>query len=148
MKAIIQRVTEAYVEVDRKKTGAIKEGILVFLGIATNDTEKDVKWLAKKITDLRIFNNDKNIMDLSVKQINKDILVVSQFTIMGNAKKGNRPSYIKAASPNISKPLYDLFLKELSALMNKKILSGIFRADMKVFLINDGPVTIILDSKE
>ena len=147
MRAVIQRVSEARVVVEEETVGEIGPGLLILLGIHENDNKDDVKYLVQKITSLRIFNDKEGKMNLSVLEIDGGILVISQFTLYAQTKKGNRPSYITAARPEQAIPLYDLFNQSLSDVMNKKVEKGIFGADMKVQLINDGPVTIILDSQ-
>jgi len=148
MRAVIQRVSEASVTVDNKLVSSIKNGLLVLLGIGNDDDTSDIQWLSKKIANLRIFNDEQNIMNKSIVDINGEIIVVSQFTLMASTKKGNRPSYIKAAKPEFAIPLYEQFVSELEKDLNKKVGTGIFGADMKVELLNDGPVSIIIDSKE
>ena len=147
MKAVVQRVKNASIKVGDVVTGKIKKGILVYIGFSKDDTVKDVLWALNKIPNLRIFNDEYDKMNLSVLQLNYDILVVSQFTLLGNCKKGFRPSFDKAAKPNYAKELYNLFVNELTKL-EINIQTGIFQSNMDVFYINDGPVTIILDSKE
>lgn len=147
MKAVIQRVTHASVEVDQKIISSIKNGLLVLLGIGIEDTIEDIKWLSNKISNLRIFEDEKEIMNHSIKDTNGDAIVVSQFTLMANTKKGNRPSYIQAAKPDVSVPLYEQFVQQLENDIGKKVGTGIFGADMKIDLRNDGPVTIIIDTK-
>lgn len=147
MRILIQRVKEASVTIEGKINSSIEKGLLIFVGICEEDTEDDIQWLVKKATNLRIFDDEKGVMNLSVMDTKGEILAVSQFTLMASTKKGNRPSYIKAAAPEISIPLYESFCKELSEAMNKPIKTGVFGADMKVGLINDGPVTIFIDSK-
>ncbi len=148
MKAVLQRVTSASVVVDGQEVAAIGGGLLVLLGIEEADTQEDIDWLAVKIINLRIFNDSDNIMNLSVKDVDGEVLTVSQFTLHASTKKGNRPSYIKAAKPEISIPLYENFIRTFERLFGKKIQTGRFGADMKVSLLNDGPVTIIIDTKE
>jgi D-tyrosyl-tRNA(Tyr) deacylase len=147
MRVVIQRVLEASVVVDEKVVGAIKNGLLVLLGIEDADTEDDIKWLSNKIIGLRLFDDPDGVMNLSVKDIGGDILLVSQFTLMASTKKGNRPSYIKASKPPIAVPLYEQMIVNLSTELGKAVQTGIFGADMKVNLINNGPVTITIDSK-
>lgn len=147
MKAVIQRVTHASVEVDQKIISSIKNGLLILLGIGIEDTIEDIKWLSNKISNLRIFEDEKEIMNHSIKDTNGDAIVVSQFTLMANTKKGNRPSYIQAAKPDVSIPLYEQFVQQLENDIGKKVGTGIFGADMKIDLRNDGPVTIIIDTK-
>lgn len=148
MRAVIQRVSEASVTINNNVKSLIKTGLLVLLGIEENDNDKDIEWLIKKITQMRIFSDEDGKMNLSVQDINGDILVISQFTLYASTKKGNRPSFIQAAKPALAIPLYETFLTQLKIQLNKEIYSGEFGADMKVTLVNDGPVTIILDSKK
>ncbi len=147
MRVVIQRVLEASVVVDEKVVGAINNGLLVLLGIEDADTEEDIHWLSNKIVGLRLFDDQDGVMNLSVKDIGGDILLISQFTLMASTKKGNRPSYIKASKPPIAVPLYELMIATLSNDLGKAVQTGIFGADMKVSLINNGPVTITIDSK-
>ena len=147
MKAVIQRVTSAAVHVDNKVIAQIEHGLLVLIGIETADNADDIVWLTSKIANLRIFNDENHVMNLSLKDVNGDVIVVSQFTLHAATKKGNRPSYIKAAKPEIAVPLYESFVSQLEIETSKKVQTGIFGADMKVSLINDGPVTIVIDSK-
>lgn len=147
MRAVIQRVSEARVVVDEKTVGEIDAGLLILLGIHENDGEEDVKYLVQKIPALRIFNDPEGKMNLSVLDVGGGLLVISQFTLFAQTKKGNRPSYITAARPEHAIPLYELFNQGLTDAINKKVEKGIFGANMKVQLINDGPVTIILDSQ-
>jgi D-tyrosyl-tRNA(Tyr) deacylase len=147
MRVVIQRVLEASVVVDEKVVGSIKNGLLVLLGIEDADTEEDLHWLSNKIVGLRLFDDQDGVMNLSVKDIGGDILLISQFTLMASTKKGNRPSYIKASKPPIAVPLYELMIATLSNDLGKAVQTGIFGADMKVSLINNGPVTITIDSK-
>jgi D-aminoacyl-tRNA deacylase len=147
MKAVIQRVTKASVTVEGKTNGQIENGLLVFLGIEDADTDEDVEWLSGKIADLRIFNDEKGVMNISVKDIGGNILLISQFTLHASTKKGNRPSYIKASKPTIAIPLYEKMVRQLSIDLGREIQTGIFGADMKVELLNDGPVTIVIDTK-
>ncbi|HNQ66856.1 MAG TPA: D-aminoacyl-tRNA deacylase [Bacteroidales bacterium] len=147
MIALIQRVSESTVKVDNQIISTINKGILILLGITHNDSYDDVSWLCNKIINLRIFDDNDGVMNKSCLEMNFDILTISQFTLHARTKKGNRPSYIDAAKPEQAIPLYNSFIKELDNLMNKKTYSGIFGADMKVSLCNDGPVTIIIDSK-
>jgi len=146
MKAVIQRVSRASVTVDGKIISSIDNGLLVLLGIGNEDGTIDIEWLTKKILNLRIFNDSNSIMNTSVMDNDGDIIVVSQFTLMASTKKGSRPSYIKAAKPEIAVPLYNQFISHLEKEFTKKIGTGIFGADMKIELLNDGPVTILLDS--
>ena len=147
MRVVIQRVLEAQVKVEDAVAGAISRGLLVLAGFEENDSNEDLDWMAGKICQLRIFNDDKGLMNLSVSDISGEILLVSQFTLHAQTKKGNRPSFIRAAKPDIAVTLYENFILTLGALVKTKIQTGIFGADMKVCLINDGPVTIIIDSK-
>ena len=148
MRAVIQRVTKANVTINGKIHSRIGNGLLVLLGIEDADTTEDIEWLSTKIVNLRVFNDYNEIMNISVKDINGDILVVSQFTLHASTKKGNRPSYIRAGKPEIAIPLYEKFLQQLSNDFGKEVKAGIFAADMKVELVNDGPVTIIIDTKD
>jgi D-tyrosyl-tRNA(Tyr) deacylase len=147
MRAVIQRVSEASVNIEGKMYSDIRNGLLVLLGIEMADTHEDITWLANKITGLRIFNDAVGVMNLSLGEVNGELLVISQFTLHANTKKGNRPSYIKAAKPDIAIPLYEEFVKLISLNTGSKVKTGIFGADMKVALVNDGPVTIIIDTK-
>ncbi|WP_228852458.1 D-aminoacyl-tRNA deacylase [Aegicerativicinus sediminis] len=148
MKVVIQRVTEAKITIDSIETKEIGPGLVVLLGIVDDDGKEDIEWLINKIVNLRIFNDGDGIMNRSVTDIGGEILLVSQFTLHASTKKGHRPSYIKAAKPDIAVPLYNQFLDELKASFSGNIETGKFGADMQVFLINDGPVTIIIDSKD
>ena len=147
MKVIIQRVTQASVTIENNIVAQIQNGLLILLGIEDLDTQEDINWLVGKIINLRIFGDENHVMNLSVKDIDGDIIVVSQFTLHASTKKGNRPSYIKAAKPEIAIPLYKKFIFLLEKEFGKKVQTGEFGADMKVALTNDGPVTIIIDSK-
>ena len=147
MRAVIQRVTRASVTIVGKVHGQIADGLLVLVGIEDADTAEDIKWLSNKIINLRIFNDRDGVMNVSVKDKEGDILLISQFTLHASTKKGNRPSYIKASKPEIAIPLYEKMIEQLSSDLGKKIYTGIFGADMKVELLNDGPVTIIIDTK-
>ncbi|MBL0736679.1 D-tyrosyl-tRNA(Tyr) deacylase [Flavobacterium sp. GN10] len=147
MKVVIQRVSEASVTVDNKKTADIKKGLLVLVGIEDADTQEDIDWLAGKIIKMRIFGDENDVMNCSVQDIDGDIIVVSQFTLHASTKKGNRPSYIKAAKPDFAIPTYENFVQAIEKELDKKVQTGIFGADMKVSLLNDGPVTIVMDSK-
>lgn len=147
MKVVIQRVFQASVTIDSQVVAEIKQGLLVLVGIEDLDNQEDIIWLTSKIINLRIFADENEVMNLSVKDINGDIIVVSQFTLHASTKKGNRPSYIKASKPEIAIPLYENFVKQMEAELGKKVQTGVFGADMKVSLVNDGPVTIIIDSK-
>ncbi len=147
MRVVIQRVTNASVTINKKKVANINTGLLVLLGIVEGDDKNDIDWLVNKILNLRIFPDDNGIMNRSILQIEGEAIVVSQFTLHASTKKGNRPSYIKAARPEIAIPLYEIFVAELNALIKTDVQTGQFGADMKVELCNDGPVTIIIDSK-
>ena len=147
MRILIQRVAKASVTVEGELTGAIEMGLLVFAGIEDADTIEDIKWLSNKIVNLRIFNDENKVPNISIKDIGGEILLVSQFTLHAETKKGNRPSYIKAAKPAIAIPLYEKLIDQLESDLGKKIATGIFGGDMKVELINDGPITIWIDSK-
>ena len=147
MRVVIQRVLEASVVVDEKVVGTIGNGLLVLLGIEDADNLEDITWLSNKITGLRLFDDTEGVMNLSVKDIGGDILLISQFTLLASTKKGNRPSYIKASKPPIAMPLYEQMILALSNDLGKPLQTGIFGADMKVSLINNGPVTITIDSK-
>ena len=147
MKAVIQRVSQASVTIENKIVAKINQGLLILIGIEEADNQEDIKWLTTKIANLRIFADENEVMNLSVKDINGDIIVVSQFTLHAATKKGNRPSYIKAAKPEIAIPLYEKFVSQMENEVGKKIHTGQFGADMKVALLNDGPVTIIIDTK-
>ena len=148
MRIVMQRVLKASVSIEGKVKSKIKGGLLILLGIESEDGQEDILWLCKKITNLRIFSDEAGIMNLSVKETEGEILLISQFTLHASTKKGNRPSYIKAAKPDIAIPIYEIFLKQLELVSGTKIEKGIFGADMKVELLNDGPVTIIIDSKQ
>lgn len=147
MKVVIQRVSKASVTINQKKVADIQQGLLVLVGIIAEDSQEDIEYLAKKIVNLRIFNDENELMNLSLKEVNGDLILVSQFTLHAATKKGNRPSYIKAAKPEIAIPLYENFIISLENELVKKIQTGKFGADMKVELLNDGPVTIVIDSK-
>ena len=147
MRVVIQRVTEAAVRVNNEITGAIENGLLVLIGIEDADTEEDIIWLSNKIVNIRIFNDENDVMNRSVLDIYGGILLVSQFTLHASTKKGNRPSYIKASKPDFAIPMYEKMIRQLEADLRKPIATGIFGADMKVSLLNDGPVTIVIDSK-
>jgi D-aminoacyl-tRNA deacylase len=148
MRAVIQRVSEASVRIDNLVAGKIGPGLLVFLGIEEQDSLEDIGWLSGKIARLRIFNDAEDVMNLSVKETNGEILVISQFTLHASTKKGNRPSYIKAAKPEIAIPLYNKFLEQLTFEFGKPIQTGQFGAMMEISLVNDGPVTILIDTKQ
>lgn len=147
MKAVIQRVSHASVAIEDKKVASIGKGLLVLLGIVDDDSTKDIQWLSNKIVQLRIFSDAQDVMNRSLKDIEGELIVVSQFTLHALTKKGNRPSYIKAAKPEHAITLYETFIKQMEMDLGKKVQSGIFGADMKVELLNDGPVTIIIDTK-
>jgi D-tyrosyl-tRNA(Tyr) deacylase len=147
MRAVIQRVSTASVTVDNIVTGAIQKGLLVLVGIEDADNQEDLQWLSSKIVNLRIFNDENDVMNVSVKDDGGDILLISQFTLHAATKKGNRPSYIKASKPDIAIPLYEQLIVQLQQDLGKPIYTGIFGADMKVSLSNDGPVTIVIDTK-
>ena len=147
MRAVIQRVTYASVTIDGKLHSRVEKGLLVLLGIEDADGAEDIEWLSSKIINLRVFNDENGVMNVSVKDNGGDILLVSQFTLHASTKKGNRPSYIRASKPEIAIPLYEKMIQQLSADLGKPILTGIFGADMKVELLNDGPVTIAIDTK-
>jgi D-tyrosyl-tRNA(Tyr) deacylase len=147
MKVVIQRVSSASVTIDTKIVADIQKGLLILVGIEDLDNQEDINWLATKIANIRIFGDENDVMNLSVKDVDGDIIVVSQFTLHAATKKGNRPSYIKASKPEIAIPLYESFVIQLEKELGKKVQTGIFGADMKVLLLNDGPVTILIDSK-
>lgn len=147
MRLVIQRVKEASVTVDGRIVSAIGAGLLILVGIEPDDTIEEMRWLASKTAGLRIFDDENGVMNLSVTDTGGEVLAVSQFTLMASTRKGNRPSYIRAARPEFAAPMYDSFCSELTGLVGKEVKKGIFGADMKVSLINDGPVTIIIDSK-
>ena len=147
MRVVLQRVSQASVTVDSKIVADIQKGLLVLVGIEDSDTQEDIDWLVGKIIKMRIFGDENDVMNCSVQDIDGDIIVVSQFTLHASTKKGNRPSYIKASKPEFAIPMYENFVKSLGKEFNKKVQTGIFGADMKVSLLNDGPVTILIDSK-
>ncbi|MCF6141659.1 D-aminoacyl-tRNA deacylase [Flavobacterium sp. K77] len=147
MKVVIQRVSQASVTIDNQIVANIQRGLLVLVGIEDADTQEDSSWLSSKIVNLRIFGDENDVMNLSVKDIDGNIIVVSQFTLHALTKKGNRPSYIKASKPEIAVPLYEQFVSQIEQDLSKKVQTGVFGADMKVQLLNDGPVTIVMDSK-
>jgi len=147
MKAVIQRVAKASVSIDNEKVASIEKGLLILLGIVNEDEQADITWLSNKITNLRIFSDENGVMNQSLKDTQGQVIVVSQFTLQASTKKGNRPSYIKAAKPDVAVPLYKAFIKQIEADFGKPIQTGQFGADMQVELINDGPVTIIVDTK-
>lgn len=148
MRTVIQRVQHASVTIDSKLKSNIGKGLLILVGVEDRDTHEDIEWLAKKITNLRIFDDENGVMNRSVIEVEGDILVVSQFTLHASTKKGNRPSYLKASKPEISIPMYESFCNEISIQLGKTVYTGTFGADMKVELVNDGPVTIIIDSQD
>ena len=147
MRAVIQRVLSANVTIEKEVAAEIEKGFLVLLGIETEDKEEDAEWLCRKIAQLRVFADENGMMNKDLSEVNGEVLVVSQFTLHASYKKGNRPSFIKAARPEQAIPLYEYFNQELSILMNRKVATGKFGADMKVSLVNDGPVTILMDTK-
>ena len=147
MKAVIQRVSQSSVTIDAEIEAEIQKGLLVLVGIEDSDSQEDISWLTSKIANLRIFPDENEVMNLSLKDIDGEMIVVSQFTLHAATKKGNRPSYIKASKPEIAIPLYESFVKQMEIELGKKIQTGQFGADMKVSLVNDGPVTIIIDTK-
>ena len=147
MKVVIQRVSSASVTIETEIVANIQCGLLVLVGIEDEDSLEDINWLSQKIINLRIFGDENEVMNLSVKDIQGDIIIVSQFTLHASTKKGNRPSYIKASKPEIAVPLYEKFVEQMELELGKKIQTGKFGADMKVALVNDGPVTLIIDSK-
>ena len=147
MRVVIQRVKEASVTIEGQIKSAITEGLLILVGVEDIDTEEDINWLAAKIANLRIFGDENGLMNRSVMEIQGEMLVVSQFTLHSSTKKGNRPSFLKAAKPDFAVPIYERFVEELKKISNLKVLTGEFGADMKVALLNDGPVTIVMDTK-
>jgi D-tyrosyl-tRNA(Tyr) deacylase len=147
MRAVIQRVTRASVSIEGKIRGQIDQGLLVLMGIEDADGGEDIEWLSNKIVNLRIFNDENEVMNTSVKDVKGNILLISQFTLHGSTKKGNRPSYIRASKPEVAIPIYEKMIRQLSNDLGKQIQTGIFGADMKVELLNDGPVTIVIDTK-
>lgn len=147
MRAVIQRVSEANCKVDGKITGAINDGLLVLLGIEDADTHEDLEWLAQKIVNMRVFGDADGLMNKALADIDGNILLISQFTLFASTKKGNRPGFTRAARPDKAIPMYETMIKKLSSLLNKEIQTGIFGADMKISLVNDGPVTITIDTK-
>lgn len=148
MIAVIQRVSQASVTIDGTIKSKIEKGLMVLVGIENEDNDEDIKWLSTKIINLRIFEDEAGVMNVSLKDINGEILLISQFTLQASTKKGNRPSYIKAARPEIAVPIYEAFIKQLELELGKEIGTGTFGADMKVNLTNDGPVTIVIDTKD
>ncbi|WP_396151337.1 D-aminoacyl-tRNA deacylase [Flavobacterium sp.] len=147
MKAVIQRVSQSSVTIEGEIVASIQKGLLILVGIEEADTKEDIEWLSSKIVNLRIFSDENEVMNLSVKDVNGDAIIVSQFTLHASTKKGNRPSYIKAAKPEIAIPLYNQFIQQIEKDLAKKVQTGQFGADMKVSLLNDGPVTILIDTK-
>lgn len=147
MRAVIQRVTQASCKVNEVITGEIQQGLLVLIGIEDSDTTEDLKWLAQKISSIRIFADENGLMNKSVMDINGNILLISQFTLFASTKKGNRPGFTRAAKPDRAVPLYEQMIRELENLTGKKLAAGIFGADMKISLLNDGPVTIVVDTR-
>lgn len=148
MIVVIQRVLESTVEIEGLTQGSINQGLMILLGIEEADGDEDIQWLSQKIVNLRVFNDDQGVMNKSIMEVQGEILLISQFTLHASTKKGNRPSYIKAAKPDVAIPLYNKFIASLERLLTRKIETGIFGADMKIRLVNDGPVTIIIDSKD
>lgn len=148
MKAIIQRVSESSVTINAKIVAQIQKGLLVLIGFEDSDTQEDILWLTSKIANLRIFGDENDVMNLSLKNVEGDMIIVSQFTLHASTKKGNRPSYIKAAKPEIAVPLYEAFIAQMETELGKKVQTGQFGANMKVALVNDGPVTIVIDTKK
>lgn len=148
MRAVLQRVTQASCTVEGKVTGEIDQGFLVLVGIEDADTTEDLEWLAQKIANMRVFSDENDLMNKSLADIDGNILLISQFTLFAATKKGNRPGFTRAARPEKAIPLYEAMIKQLSALLNKEIQCGIFGADMKISLLNDGPVTIVMDTKD
>lgn len=147
MRIVLQRVSHAEVMVEGESVGRIGKGIMLLLGIESDDNESDINWLSQKIVNMRIFDDENGVMNLSLKDINGEVLVVSQFTLHASTKKGNRPSYIRAARPEFAEPMYQKFKSEISTLIGREVASGVFGADMKCELVNEGPVTIIIDTK-
>jgi len=148
MRAVLQKVSKAVVTVEDEVVSSIGNGLLILLGIEDADTEEDIEWLVKKITQLRIFNDENGVMNLSLKDVAGDVIVVSQFTLHANTKKGNRPSYIRASKPDFAVPMYEKFIRKTETVLGKKVGTGKFGAMMDVELVNDGPVTVIIDSKQ
>ena len=147
MRVVIQKVTQASVSIDNQIVGSINKGLLVLVGIEDGDTNEDIAWLSSKIVNLRVFDDDNGVMNLSVKEVEGQVLIVSQFTLHASTKKGNRPSYIKAARPEVAIPIYEAFIKQVESLLGKRVPTGQFGAMMQVSLCNDGPVTILIDTK-
>ena len=147
MRVVIQKVTEASVSIENQTVASIDKGLLVLVGIEDGDTNEDIAWLSSKIVNLRVFDDDNGVMNLSVKEVDGEVLIVSQFTLHASTKKGNRPSYIKAARPEVAIPIYEAFIKQVESLLGKRVPTGQFGAMMQVSLCNDGPVTILIDTK-
>ena len=147
MRVVIQKVTEASVSIENQTVVSIDKGLLVLVGIEDGDTNEDIAWLSSKIVNLRVFDDDNGVMNLSVKEVEGEVLIVSQFTLHASTKKGNRPSYIKAARPEVAIPIYEAFIKQVESLLGKRVSTGQFGAMMQVSLCNDGPVTILIDTK-
>lgn len=147
MRTVTQRVTWANVKVDGKTVGEIEEGLLVLVAVEDSDTEKDIEWLAKKTVGMRVFDDEQGVMNKSILEINGNILIISQFTLFASTRKGNRPSYIRASKGEFANPMYEKFCEKVEEIMGRKVERGIFGADMKVSLLNNGPVTIIMDTK-
>ena len=147
MRVVIQKVTEASVSIENQIVASINKGLLVLVGIEDGDTNEDIAWLSSKIVNLRVFDDDNGVMNLSVKEVEGEVLIVSQFTLHASTKKGNRPSYIKASRPEVAIPIYEAFIKQVESLLGKRVPTGQFGAMMQVSLCNDGPVTILIDTK-
>ena len=147
MRLVIQKVTQASVSIENQIVASIDKGLLVLVGIEDGDTNEDIAWLSSKIVNLRVFDDDNGVMNLSVKEVGGEVLIVSQFTLHASTKKGNRPSYIKAARPEVAIPIYEAFIKQVESLLGKRVPTGQFGAMMQVSLCNDGPVTILIDTK-
>lgn len=147
MRLVIQRVSRASVTIENKVHNAIEQGLMILLGIENNDTQEDIDWLANKVVGMRIFGDNNGLMNLSVQDVDGEILLISQFTLHASTKKGNRPSFLNAAKPEVAIPLYEKFILTLSRKLQKPVKAGVFGADMKIDLVNDGPVTIIIDSQ-
>ena len=147
MRVVIQKVTQASVSIENQIVGSIDKGLLVLVGIEDGDTNEDIAWLSSKIVNLRVFDDDNGVMNLSVKEVEGEVLIVSQFTLHASTKKGNRPSYIKASRPEVAIPIYEAFIKRVETLLGKRVPTGQFGAMMQVSLCNDGPVTILIDTK-
>ena len=147
MRVVIQKVTQASVSIENQIVGSIDKGLLVLVGIEDGDTNEDIAWLSSKIVNLRVFDDDNEVMNLSVKEVEGEVLIVSQFTLHASTKKGNRPSYIKASRPEVAIPIYEAFIKQVESLLGKRVPTGQFGAMMQVSLCNDGPVTILIDTK-